>query len=58
MRYVCKIFKISKYVFEFIGYQIMSRNFPRTFGPSRYFLDFKNDFSLFGIILILKMGLL
>jgi hypothetical protein len=31
------IFKSSKYVFEFIGCQIISRNFPRILEPSRYF---------------------
>jgi hypothetical protein len=32
---------------EFIGYQIMSKNFPRILKPSRYFLDIKtiSDFS-------------
>jgi hypothetical protein len=33
--------------FEFIGYQIMSRKFPRIFGALGYFLDIKNNFSLF-----------
>jgi hypothetical protein len=31
------ILKISKYVFEFIGCQIMSRNFSRIFGALEIF---------------------
>jgi hypothetical protein len=34
-------------LFEFIGYQIMSRNFPKIFGAFEIFSDIKNDFSLF-----------
>jgi hypothetical protein len=39
--------KVLNKVFEFIGCQIMSRNFPIIFGALGYFLDIKNNFSLF-----------
>jgi hypothetical protein len=36
--------------FEFIVCQIMSRNFPRSFGAFEIFSDIKNDFSLFLVL--------
>jgi hypothetical protein len=44
---VKNIFKSSKYVFEFIRCQSMSRNFSRIFGDFEIFSDVKYDFSIF-----------
>jgi hypothetical protein len=46
-RYLKTFSKVINMIFEFIGCQIMSRNFLEFLEPSRYFLDIKNDFSLF-----------
>jgi hypothetical protein len=46
LRYLKIFSKVLNMFFEFIGCQIMSRNFPRFFKPSGYFSDIKNDFSL------------
>jgi hypothetical protein len=43
--------------FEFLGCQIMSRNFPRFFGAFEIIFYIKNDFNLFlKLLLILKIG--
>jgi hypothetical protein len=41
------IFKSSKYIFEFIGCQIVSRNILAFLEPSEYFLDIRYDFNIF-----------
>jgi hypothetical protein len=47
LRYLKTFSKVLNMCFEFIGCQIMPRNFPRIFRASRYFSDNKNDFNLF-----------
>jgi hypothetical protein len=51
--------KVVNTVFEFIGCQILSRNFLDFLEPSEYFSDIKNDFSLFSeIIFNFKIGII
>jgi hypothetical protein len=47
LRYLKTFSKVINMFFEFIGCQIMSRNFLEFFEPLRYFSDNENDFSLF-----------
>jgi hypothetical protein len=47
LRYLIFSSKVLNMFFEFIVCQIMSRNFPRSFGAFEIFSDIKNDFSLF-----------
>jgi membrane associated rhomboid family serine protease len=57
LRYLKTFSKVLNMFFEFIGCQIMSRNFPRIFGAFEIFSSIKNNFSLFlKLLLILKMG--